>query len=198
MSLEAKKVSPFLIHGTVIALVAFFAASVVKLISNRHAAPVLPSGRSSADPLTPDDRIQDVMILIGSSHCGYSTDPKLKGAYDRLVAANDKAHHFGPTLRIGVSMDEDARRGFEWLQSVGRFDEVDIGGNWLNDAVVNYIWSERAAPPSIPQILLVERHIHEAGLPSPRISVTKARIIRRAAGLDHITQWLDSVEAEVD
>ena len=195
MTGHIKPPSALLARASAIVLISAFAVSAFKVMTARHGTVAWRAAHSPTIRDAATDEVQDVFVLIGSSHCGYSTDPKLFGAFDRIVAANTSGHTVASTLRIGVSMDEDARRGFDWLRSVGRFDEVDIGGNWLNSDVVNLIWAVPAAPPVIPQIILIERRIHRTSQPASRLTVTDVHVVKRAVGLDHISNWVDSVKA---
>jgi hypothetical protein len=91
------------------------------------------------------------------------------------TAAAARGHLFST---IGVSTDSPPR-GIDWLKRFGDFDEVVVGRNWMNTAIVQYVWSDRADMAGMPQILLVEHRVQS----TPRsIVVGQDRVVRRWYG----------------
>lgn len=155
--------------------------------------PLRPGEHPAPDP---SDETQDVVILLGTSACHFGNDPRFKTAFHAIAAAvGRRAHDQSHTLlRLGVAMDDDVNVGADWLRSIGDFDEFDVGGNWLNNAVVGYLWDSRA-PPAIPQVVIVRRQIHRTLGDSARINVAPPTILHRASGLDGIQALADSLRA---
>jgi hypothetical protein len=65
------------------------------------------------------------------------------------------------------------------LRNFGTFDEVSVGRNWLNTAIVLYIWDRSADSAGMPQLVLVEHHVRST---TKQIAVGRDSIIRRWYG----------------
>jgi len=90
----------------------------------------------------------------------------------------------------GVSLEPGVDDGIRDLALFGVFDEISVGGNWTNAAVVTYLGpdmsnGERAA---IPQVVLLERQVSLEGPKS--LSVGPEREIGRYIGRQ-ISSWVD-------
>ena len=105
------------------------------------------------------------MIFVGASFCGEATNPALprgvQAFRDSLAAeANASGKHLSS---IGVSIDNDVEIGTAFLSRFAGFDEVSVGGNWLNGAALLYIVRDVPGRLMIPQIVVVERDISTSG-----------------------------------
>jgi hypothetical protein len=100
---------------------------------------------------------QLVAIFFGGSTCAFCRQPAFKAAIPRLplllraqaAAANYKFHW------VGVAAEWDVRKGLDYLQSFGEFDEISAGGSWWNTAVAERLFGDE--PPVVPTILLLTR-----------------------------------------
>ena len=92
-------------------------------------------------------------------------------------------------LSRGVSLEPSVEGGMRHLALLGPFDEVSVGGNWTNSAVVRYLGpnmgdSRRA---SVPQVVLLEREVrHE----NSGLEVGPEREIGRFVGGGEIDAWV--------
>ena len=104
---------------------------------------------------------QTMVVLIGSMSCGASKMPGVHDAVKSIVAefrsyARTRGEGFSA---VGVAMDVNHKSGREFLRPFGPFDQIMIGGGWLNQAVVTYVVRDHPARLAIPQVLVVRRHI---------------------------------------
>jgi hypothetical protein len=141
----------------------------------RHA---LPNGR------------QLVVVYVGMTGCGASRDPELKRAVRRmkpLVAR--QADSLGRALSIaGVALDWQPDSGAAYLRSLGMWDEMVVGNNWVNLGAERYIWGEQGGRPSIPQVIVYERTVRPA---KSRIAFGLARRLGRYVGTEEIIGWVE-------
>ncbi len=101
------------------------------------------------------------LILIASSHCPACNAPGVRPAvievaneFDRQVrASGDK-----PTT-LGVITDDDQRAAFKYAESLGQFDELQLGRNWLNQSVIRYMLRDAVGLGATPTVLIVTRVI---------------------------------------
>jgi hypothetical protein len=61
----------------------------------------------------------------------------------------------------GVSIEPSVEGGIRHLSHLGAFDEVSVGGNWTNSAVVRYLGVSdgRVSDSPIPELILLERTV---------------------------------------
>jgi hypothetical protein len=93
-----------------------------------------------------------------------------------------------PFGTIGVSADWRVERGMQMLRSLGSFDEMIVGRNWLNHGVAMYM-TEFGVRPKLPQIALFTRPIEIA---DTVISYGPLRELLRLEGMDAIENWAAS------
>jgi hypothetical protein len=88
----------------------------------------------------------------------------------------------------GVSIEPSVQGGLRHLARLGTFDEVSVGGNWGNSAVVRYLGGEtRDSLKRIPQVVLLER---ESRVDEHTIDFGPEREIGRYIGIDVIDAWV--------
>ncbi len=89
----------------------------------------------------------------------------------------------------GVSLEPTVDGGLEHLAMFGRFDEVSVGGNWTNSAVVHYLGGNIGANPKtgIPQVVLLEREVTQD---DTRITISPERELARFTGTAQISGWV--------
>ncbi len=95
-----------------------------------------------------------VLVYIGAASCGPCNDPEFKAVLSRFkntLAALARAEH--RKLRsIGVSTDWDVDSGLQFLRDSGAWDEMVVGNNWYNSAVIEHIWNFPTAEAGIPSV----------------------------------------------
>jgi hypothetical protein len=88
----------------------------------------------------------------------------------------------------GVSIEPTVQGGLRHLARLGAFDEVSVGGNWGNSAVVRYLGGDsRDTLQVIPQVVLVER---DARVEGHKIEFGAERELARYIGTDVISAWV--------
>jgi hypothetical protein len=169
--------------------VAACSAGIAGLITNMPIEPV----RSSSEVAIPRAarRLRTgheiVVVFVGSSTCGASRNSALQAAVQRVrdSLASQAASASKTFAYIGVSLDWSVQDGLSFLKEFGPFDEITVGGNWLNMASLFYILRDIPGPPRLPQILVLEREIH-AGPDGVRIG--NDTLLERKVGVDAIVQ----------
>jgi hypothetical protein len=86
---------------------------------------------------------------------------------------------------IGIALDWSLPVGMEYLRGFERFDEVLIGSNWLNTGVIRYVWRDLPGPPSLPQLIVIERTI-DAG---DKLAIGPERVLIRAVGKEQLSEF---------
>jgi hypothetical protein len=170
--------------------------SVTALLLAAQSAAAQPSATSrlaSADTIyTPryvlPDGPQLLVVYVGNSAAG--TLPELSAAVRRMKPLlAQQATSRGKALSIaGVALDWMPDSGYVYLKSLGNWDEMVTGNNWVSLAAVDLIWHDRGVKPSLPQVLVYERTVHPAG---SAIAVSPRRLLRSITGIEDIIRWVD-------
>ncbi len=131
-----------------------------------------------------------VLVVIGSSGCGWSNEPAFRRAVRaaRTIvqsASRDRGVGFAT---VGVAKDEVVQRGVEHLEWLGPFDEITTGRGWRNDGVLKYVYQDFPGQASTPQLLVMKRTLVHRG---DEWSVEGARVLIRKVGLSSIERWVD-------
>jgi len=93
----------------------------------------------------------------------------------------------------GVSLEPLVRDGLVDLGHLGAFDEISVGGNWTNSAVVRYlgpVMGQSNPESSIPQVVLLERDVTLTD--QARLEIGPERPLRRFVGTRDIETWIRS------
>jgi hypothetical protein len=110
------------------------------------------------------------------------------GLRDTLRAA--QSANFAAVSVIAVDLEGDVRSGVDYLRSLGpSFDQVSIGGAWLNELITNLVWREALAKPSVPQVLLVARRVDASRFPRD-VAVGRDSLVLSVAGRDSVVEWI--------
>ncbi len=131
-----------------------------------------------------------ILVFIAGAFCAASRDSALPAIVEHAklraaAAASEAGYRF---RAIGVSLDWRQEEGLALLARYGRFDQIAVGGNWLNDSAVKYLWRDIPGGAEVPQILFVRRSI-DVG---PRlIHVGDESMVARLGGSDAIRRWVD-------
>ena len=91
-----------------------------------------------------------------------------------------------PLSIVGVSLDWEVERSFARLRSMGAWDEVVLGNNWINVGAQHFVWSPDGKP-STPQVIVLERKVTTRGA---RIEFAEERRIRGIEGWRPIVEWV--------
>lgn len=87
---------------------------------------------------------------------------------------------------ILVSTDSTPLRGLSTLESLGPFDEINIGNGWRNLGSSAFIWERLPSEPSIPQLSLF---LVRYGGSEDRIRVQSRMTLSRMIGACEIKEW---------
>jgi len=130
------------------------------------------------------------MIFIGSSTCGAHRNEGLRAAIEtakRALAERSTAAGRQFTS-AGVAIDWRIEDGIEFLAAFGEFDEIIVGGSWLNSGAIRYVWEDFPGSSVVPQVVVVRRPVTVS---SSTISVGEEELLARLAGADQIMEWVD-------
>ena len=89
----------------------------------------------------------------------------------------------------GVSLDPEIATGLRDLATVGAFDEISVGGNWTNAAVVHYFGGDMGKlypKASVPQVIVLERDVDNQIV---ALHVGPERELARYIGTTDIWDW---------
>jgi hypothetical protein len=141
-----------------------------------------------------------VVYIFTASDCGWSKLVIQKEAF-RTIGAKVRSIHGASYARvtvIGVSLDEDVNLGVEHLKRFGNgkianaFDQIVIGGSWLNEQIVQMVWREKVIQAALPQILIIERPVDTGSyLTDHSIRVEDSRIVASLTGERQISRWIE-------
>ena len=129
-----------------------------------------------------------VAYYIGSKFCGGSQNPQVKSAVRRsIMRLQRQADSLGLSFTVvGVAVDWKPEDGWEYLRSVGAFDEVAVGRNWLNSAAVERLWRDPKGRGLTPQFVIITRVVQDDGR---RLTFSADTIVARIEGGDTIMEW---------
>ncbi len=131
-----------------------------------------------------------VAVYIGANWCLPCRTPLLKEAVRGINArlAEHAAAEDKQFFSIGVAVDLDVEQGIELLRGTDSFNEIVVGRNWANSAVIEHIWSFYELRPALPQFIVFEREVDVR--PRAR-KFGEKRVIQRLVGAEEI---LDEAE----
>ena len=136
-----------------------------------------------------------VLVYIGGYSCGACNDPEFKAVLSRFklaIARLAEAEH--RKLRtIGVSSDWDVDAGLRFLRDCGPWNELVVGNNWYNSAVIEHVWNLPDTNGAIPQVIVFERSFVLTG---KRWIPTGKRYLIRLIGKPEVSEWLESASIE--
>lgn len=131
-----------------------------------------------------------LMILVGASFCGAQRKPGFPQLVeDAKLSLQRHATASGRQFRaLAVSLDWKTSDALAFLRAFGEFDQISVGGNWLNEGAIRYVWRDMPGEPVVPQILVVEREVEKGDA----ITVRGERLVKRVLGTDQIEAWIRS------
>ena len=174
-------------------IVAFAMYSVTARVSGSDG-----DGREGDPPAVRDGSFQGrqiLVILVGSSSCRFSSDPRARNAFWNIVRAEKARESDSVTIStVGISIDKSASAGLETLRAIGNFDEYSVGNGWLGNAALHYIVRDLSGVAMVPQILVVSRSITK-GTP-PVVGDDSVHV--RLTGTDQMERWAQRLAAPKD
>jgi hypothetical protein len=137
-----------------------------------------------------------VGVLIATSDCGGTRNPDFVPAVRAMKAElARRAAAQGKGLRlVGVAMDDKVSDGMMLLNRIGPFDEISVGGNWLNSNAVAYVWRSSDRSAAVPQWVVLERDV---AVTPEAITVAPDRVVAIVAGADRMRAWIRASQNEV-
>jgi hypothetical protein len=164
----------------------------------------LPSSPVSLDaaPVNPFESANGshlIAFVVTASDCGWSKRPDGMKAV-RVLKPTLQASHGSSFARIsviGVDLDDNLDVGLRFLADIGNgsvggaFDQIVVGGSWLNEEIVKLVWREGTAEPASPQILVIERHVDATDyMASSRLKIGDDTVVAHLVGENAIVKWL--------
>ncbi len=129
-----------------------------------------------------------LVVLIGSSRCAASRQPVLvaamKALRERIVGV--AAKNGMQVAFVGVALDDNLSTGLKWLVSVGPFDEIGVGRNWLNSYMIHLVHRDLPGDAAIPQLIVIRRAVSSTR--AGTVLVGSDDIVAREVGLDGIRE----------
>ena len=138
--------------------------------------------------------ISEIMVIyVGSSRCGWCNDPRLPPAVSTVIdsvqsrAARANAY----TTLVGVDTDVAHGRETQHLSNVGAFDQMALGGGYLNIVAREVSWGVLAGANGTPQVLVLRRPLRKSNLRGEPLSIQlqPATLLARKVGLYEILTW---------
>jgi hypothetical protein len=133
--------------------------------------------------------VQLALVYIGSSTCAGSNHPEMRRLLSSIQRQlGEYADEVGASfISIGAATDWRPERAYAHLTGLARFDEMVLGGNWANPAILATMW-EAGNPTTIPAIAVVVRQVVTPDGPMGRFDVQPGEIVFFIAGLEGILQ----------
>jgi hypothetical protein len=130
-----------------------------------------------------------VLLYVGSSSCKPSLEPRFASAIKDLKAVVAKQVRSKGMVftSIGVALDWSTDGGTAYLAGFGPFNEINVGQNWLNTSVIQWVWRDNPGPGATPMVIIYEREIT---MKDDAIRITGEKVIKRIVGADDIEAWV--------
>ena len=161
--------------------------------------PAEPSARrSAAELLRPGPQI--VFVLVVDSRCRTCSTQ----AYADLVArALESMSSLASSRRytlttLGVALDPSPEAGWDFLRSLGKFDQMAVGASWANELLLGLPHSGLPPVGSVPQLLVYGRRIDSLVDPAATpfspgfILASHRRVLAVLRGDAELRDWLDA------
>jgi hypothetical protein len=130
------------------------------------------------------------MVFLVSSTCGANDRVGFEEAI--RTAQQSLAERFTGGGRqfvsTGVFVDWQLEKGIDFLGGIGDFDEVIIGGSWLNSGAIRYIWRDYPGASALPQVIVAKRAVTVA---RNTIGVGEEELLLRLVGAEAIMRWVE-------
>ena len=139
-----------------------------------------------------------VAYVLLSHRCGFCAEKGTQRAISALRSS--LATHQGGTYAkitvVGVAIDNDLDAGVKFLRGMNHesspaFDELSVGGSWLNQFITQLVWRGGLAQAATPSVVLVERTVDASGYPS-HIAFEQDSLVLRITGRDSLITWVNA------
>lgn len=180
-------------------LASYGAVTVWRDRRQRPPATVTDVPAAAVNPFASANGTHLVAFLITGSDCGWAKQANML-QIGRTLRTRMRAVHgssYAAVNVVGVAMDVDVDTGVEFLAQLGggstssAFDQVVVGGSWLNEQIVGLVWREGVAEAASPQIVVIERAVNtESYLSTSTIVVGSDRIVANPVGNVEIMSWV--------
>ena len=162
----------------------------------------VPSSTSSVATRNPFEGANGkhlIAFVIAASDCGWSTRPEVMLAVGSLRGTLANAHRdkYVQIGVVGIALDQDLTKGLGFLAKIahddlaGTFDQVSVGGSWLNEHIVQLVWTDSMAKPASPQVLVVERSVDTREyLSATHIGLQPDVVVANLVGSAQIVRWI--------
>lgn len=205
--LSLKTVSAAMVSSVVLiaSVVASYSAATAlwpktRLLHRSDIRSSTPQGEP-VNPFASSNGTNLVVYVLTASDCGWSVllgqGEAVRSVRTRLRAVYGAS--YAQVTVVGVGLDKDLSAGLKFLTDLGdgsisnAFDQVVVGGSWLNEEIVRLVWREGVIEAALPQILVVERAVNtESYIETHKIEVQNDRIVANLRGERQITQWMDA------
>lgn len=183
-----------------------FSLGVVVLLLSGVGSYTVAHNRPRTPPVRPDSLqlsttfptgLYLLAYVVVASDCGFCTEPQSKRALanfrDSLVKANSSK--YAAVRVIGVSIDHDLEAGVKYLERYRSdlpmaFDQIMVGGSWLNEFMVAHAWRDHRASVSVPQVLFFKRHVDARAYPK-EIGVSPDTLVFQFTGRDSLLAFVN-------
>jgi hypothetical protein len=184
--------------GTIVALIASLglAGTAVVLAGQRLGAEW--ASRVDSVKVIPDLRSgrQWQVVVIGSSTCAAARSAEIRQAIREIIGiTRSQAHAAGDLFSsLGVAIDWNIDNGQRFLESIGTFDEISLGGSWLNQTSVRLMVRDQPSIIGTPEVITLVRTIRMQG---PGLSVSNDSLVKRLVGGEEIIKFRNAIRVSV-
>lgn len=136
-----------------------------------------------------------IAFVLLSSECGFCAEKHTKIAVSQLRDSllRSQSAAFQRISVVGVAVDRNIDNGLKYLRGLSRsgiaFDEISVGGMWLNETITALVWREAVGTPSVPQVLVIEREVDASAFPG-HIEIRSDSLLLRVSGRDSLIDWV--------
>lgn len=198
----AARVARVAVLATVLAVTGVGGYTAVGLLrtAREPIRPIVTVG-PKVNPFASQDGLQLVAYVVTASNCGWSSTPAMMSLVgsirDSLIVDLDSG--FTSVRVVAVVLDDTLANGWRFIQELSggkpevAFDQVIVGGSWMNESIQRWAWKEGAVEAASPQVFLVAREIATSSyLDDYRIRLGTERVVARHVGSAQIHSWLSS------
>lgn len=163
---------------------------------SRRAGPTVLAVGPEVERLLTDSASVDALVgvYIGSSLCRWCRDPatvwNVRTVLDSIRAKGTRARQ--RVVLVGIDLAPEAGHGLDHLRSMGKFNQVALGGGALAEAARPFFWGEMAGPAATPQVVVFVRRQRLAGQASGTFAVAadEPHLLSRKAGVPELERWV--------
>jgi hypothetical protein len=138
-----------------------------------------------------------VAYVVAASDCGWSRQPETLSAIRSLPATLRRTHgnRYKSIGVVATILDRDVSDGIAFVKTIAGeeklFDQVSLGGGWLNEHLLRRVWGDSLVPAASPQIILVTRSVDTSDyLSRSRIQVGDDSLLVVVSGSSRISSWI--------